>query len=102
MGMKSQGFLFLPGRKGRRMVRAKVIVRYKPGILDPEGKTICDALKSLGFEKVDGVETGKYFEITFAEDVDKNRAEELAREACERLLANPVIQNYSFEIVEGD
>jgi len=84
------------------MVKARIIVRYKPGILDPEGKTIYDALKSLGFEKVEGVETGKYFEITFAGDVDKNKAKELTTDACERLLANPVIQNYSFEIVEGD
>ena len=79
---------------------AKVVVTYKPGILDPEGKTIQNALTQLGFTDIQELETGKYFALQFDKEVDKQRAEELTRETCEKVLHNPVIQKYAYELIE--
>jgi len=79
---------------------AKVVVTYKPGILDPEGKTIQNALTQLGFEDIENLETGKYFALQFGKKIDKQKAEELTRETCEKILHNPVIQKYSYELIE--
>ena len=79
---------------------AKVVVTYKPGILDPEGKTIQHTLTQLGFKDIEDLETGKYFALRFGNKIDKKRAEELTQETCEKILHNPVIQKYSYELVE--
>jgi len=99
--MKNPGLL-LREEGEKEMVKAKIIVRYKPGILDPEGKTINNALKSLGFEGIEEVHTGKYFELSFGLGIDVNKAKEVTKNACDRLLANPVIQSYEFEVVEEE
>jgi phosphoribosylformylglycinamidine synthase len=67
-------------------------------VLDPQGKAIEGALRSLGVEGVDSVRQGKMFEVEVATD-DPNRAQTLLKEACERLLANTVVENYSIEIL---
>lgn len=79
---------------------AKVVVPYKPGILDPEGKAIRNALLSLGFQNIVEIGTGKYFRLSFGDNLSRTEAEELAKQACEKLLANPVIQDYSFHLDE--
>ncbi len=79
---------------------AKVIVTYKPGILDPEGKTIQHALTQLGFLDIENLETGKYFELKFKSGIDREKAEALTRETCEKILHNPVIQKYTFQLNE--
>ncbi len=79
---------------------AKVYVRLKRSILDPQGKTISGALASLGYRAVRDVRQGKYFEL----DLDTASADEaraLATEVADRLLANPVIESYRVEVVEG-
>ncbi len=78
-------------------MKARVTVTLKPGVLDPQGKAIEGALRSLGIEGVDGVRQGKVFDLELA-TADRARAEATLREACERLLANTVIESYRVEI----
>ena len=78
-------------------MRAKVYVSLKASILDPQGKTIADALHGLGYPAVRDVRQGKYFEI----DVDSASAADtraLVSEVADKLLANPVIESYRVEV----
>ena len=79
-------------------MKARVTVTLKNGILDPQGKAIEGALKSLGVEGVSSVRQGKVFDIELAAG-DKPRAEASLKAACEKLLANMVIENYRVEIL---
>jgi phosphoribosylformylglycinamidine synthase PurS subunit len=79
-------------------MKARVIVTLKTGILDPQGKAIEGALKSLGVSDVHSVRQGKIFDIEL-EAGDKAKAESKLKEAAEKLLANMVIENYRVEIV---
>ncbi|MDA1257215.1 MAG: phosphoribosylformylglycinamidine synthase subunit PurS [Chloroflexi bacterium] len=79
------------------MFLATVRVTLKPTVNDPEGLTIARALGSLGFDSVNGVRSGKYIEITLDES-DRADAEKRVTEMCEKLLANPVIERYSFDL----
>jgi phosphoribosylformylglycinamidine synthase PurS subunit len=79
-------------------MKARVTVTLKSGILDPQGKAIEGALKSLGIAGVAGVRQGKVFDIEI-EDTDKARAEAALKDAADKLLANTVIENYHIEIV---
>ena len=79
-------------------MKARVTVTLKNGVLDPQGKAIEGALRSLGVEGVGSVRQGKVFEIDVATS-DKGRAETLLKEACERLLANTVVENYRIELI---
>jgi phosphoribosylformylglycinamidine synthase subunit PurS len=78
-------------------MRARVTVTLKSGILDPQGKAIEGALKSLGVQGVASVRQGKVFDIELA-DGDRKAAEALLREAADKLLANTVIENYRVEV----
>ena len=79
------------------MFLATVRVTLKPTVNDPEGLTIARALSTLGFDSVEGVRSGKYTEITLNES-DRGKAEKRVTEMCEKLLANPVIGRYSFDL----
>ena len=79
-------------------MKARVTVTLKTGILDPQGKAIEGALKSLGVEGVASVRQGKVFDIELAA-TDKGRAETLLKEAADKLLANTVIENYRVEVI---
>ena len=79
-------------------MKARVTVTLKPGILDPQGKAIEGALKSLGVNGLGSVRQGKVFDIEL-DGTDKARAESALREAAERLLANTVIENYRIEVM---
>jgi phosphoribosylformylglycinamidine synthase PurS subunit len=79
-------------------MKARVTVTLKSGILDPQGKAIEGALRSLGVEGVASVRQGKVFDIEL-EGADKARAEELLKQAADRLLANTVIENYRVEVI---
>ncbi len=76
---------------------AKVLVSLKPTVNDPEGNTIAGALNSLGFTGVRSVRSGRYFQVTTTA-ADEATAREQVDQMCSRLLANPVIETYSFEI----
>jgi phosphoribosylformylglycinamidine synthase subunit PurS len=78
-------------------VKARVIVTLKPGILDPQGKAIEDALKGLAIDGLKSVRQGKIFDIEFESD-DRAAASRTLSEACERLLANTIVENYAIEI----
>ncbi|MBI1909078.1 MAG: phosphoribosylformylglycinamidine synthase subunit PurS [Deltaproteobacteria bacterium] len=77
---------------------AKIYITLKSGVLDPQGKAVCQALASLRFEEVRDVRIGKYVELKLTTE-DKEEAERRVKEMCEKLLANTVIESYRFEIV---
>lgn len=77
----------------------KIVVTLKPGVFDPQGMTIKNALHALSYQEVEEVETGKYFQITLSAET-KEGAENRIRQMCEQLLANPVIERYTFEVEE--
>lgn len=79
------------------MAVAKVYVTLKKGILDPQGKAVKSSLASLGFQEVEDVRVGRYLEVLL-EDLPRDTLEERVREMCQRLLSNPVIEDYRFEI----
>jgi phosphoribosylformylglycinamidine synthase subunit PurS len=78
-------------------VRARVFVTLKPSVFDPQGKTIADALQSLGYASVADVRQGKYFELDLA-TTEPSQARTLASEVADKLLANPVIESYRVEV----
>ncbi len=81
------------------MFLAKVYVTLKSTVNDPQGRTIMGGLNTLGFGSVTDVRAGKYLEVRLQE-TDKAKAESQVREMCDKLLANPVIEEYRFELVE--
>lgn len=83
------------------MYRATVRISLRPSILDPQGKAIRHALHNLGYDGIREVRAGKLIELLLQAD-DAAEAERLAREAAEKLLANPVMEEYSIEIVPGN
>ncbi len=88
-----------PGHDCDRFVmKARVTVTLKSGILDPQGKAIEGALKSLGVEGVASVRQGKVFDIELA-GADRAAAEAALKDAADRLLANTVIENYRVEVL---
>ncbi len=76
------------------MTRARVLIRPKDGILDPQGQTVERALPALGFEGVSDVRVGRMVELDVE---DPARMEEL----CERLLANPLVEDYEIVLLDG-
>ena len=78
-------------------MKAKIHVTLKPGVLDPQGKAVRNALDTLGFDGVDGVRQGKYIELDLA-DRDPSAARDRVDAMCRRLLANTVIEDYAIEI----
>jgi len=81
------------------MYLAKIYIVLKPTVNDPQGLTIKGALHNLGFTEVTSVRAGKYMEVKI-EEKDYNKAQQQADEICRKLLANPVIENYTFELKE--
>lgn len=77
--------------------RAHVRVAPKPTISDPEGDTIASALGRLGFKNVESLRAGKYFDVVL-DAPDSESAEESVHQMCEKLLANPVIERFEFEV----
>ncbi|WP_187971882.1 phosphoribosylformylglycinamidine synthase subunit PurS [Aquibium microcysteis] len=76
------------------MIRARITVTLKNGVLDPQGKAIEGALGALGFEGVGSVRQGKVFDVEI-QSSDRVKAEADLKAMCEKLLANTVIENYS-------
>ena len=79
-------------------MKARVTVTLKPGVLDPQGKAIEGALKSLGVAGVASVRQGKVFDIEI-DSVDEARAEAVLKQAADKLLANVIIENYQVEVL---
>lgn len=79
------------------MIKARITVTLKNGVLDPQGKAIEHALSGLGFDGVGQVRQGKVFDVELA-GTDKAKAEADLKAMCDKLLANTVIENYSVAI----
>lgn len=80
-------------------MKATVIVELKPSVLDPQGKAIQHSLNSLGFEGVEDVRAGKLFRFVLAESGQtRDDVESQLRQMCEKLLANTVIENFSYTL----
>jgi phosphoribosylformylglycinamidine synthase subunit PurS len=93
---------FAPYRGRRRaketLMKARVTVTLKSGILDPQGKAIEGALKSLGIAGVASVRQGKVFDIEIAGD-DRKEAEAALKQAADKLLANTLVENYDVKLI---
>ena len=79
------------------MIKARIVVTLKNGVLDPQGKAIEGALGTLGFSGVGAVRQGKVFDVVLDDD-DRASAEAQLKDMCAKLLANTVIENYTVEI----
>ena len=79
-------------------MKARITVTLKPGILDPQGKAIEGALKSLGVEGVASVRQGKVFDVEI-DARDRKQAQALLKQAADKLLANTLIENYDVELL---
>jgi phosphoribosylformylglycinamidine synthase len=79
------------------MADAKVFITLKEGILDPQGKTLLRALRELGYDEVEDLRVGKYMEVKLSGG-DAEKLESRLGEMCERLLANPIIEDYRMEV----
>ncbi len=78
-------------------MKARVHITLKPGVLDPQGKAVAQALAALGFAGIGAVRQGKVLDIDLAE-TDSTRARDALSRMCERLLANTVIEDYAITI----
>lgn len=75
--------------------KAVVYVRLKEGVLDPQGLTIQKAILNMGYEQIDSVRSGRFFELEINED--NGGSKEKIEEICRKLLSNPVVENYKVE-----
>ena len=80
-------------------MKAKIYIKYKDGILDPQGKVTGNALNSIGIKGFQSLTIGKYIEMEF-DAINKDEAKLLVDKSCKELLVNPNTQTYSFEIEE--
>ena len=81
-------------------MKAKVYISYKDGILDPQGKTVGNALDSIGLSNIDNVTIGKFIEMDFDQKTSVDEAKKIAEESCRKLLANPNTEKFHYEILE--
>ena len=91
MGIKRKG--------GDRVFEVEVFITFKEGLVDPQGIAIKEALEALGYDNVSDVHMGKYIRIKLNTQ-DREKAESELKEMCAKLLSNPVIENYRYEILE--
>ena len=82
-----------------RKYRATIYVTLRPSVLDPAGTAVQSGLSHLGYDNVEQVRIGKYIEVTLIADDEKTAQEQVDR-ICDRVLANPVIENYRFDLKE--
>jgi len=89
----------LIGANHRPEMKAKIIITPKKAVLDPQGKTVQDALQHMGYQGVGAVHVGKYLEVELTGS-DKESARKQIDEACHKFLSNPVIEDYKLEIAD--
>jgi phosphoribosylformylglycinamidine synthase subunit PurS len=78
---------------------AEVYVTLKPSVRDPQGMATQSGLHNLGFENVKNVRVGKFIEVTI-DEADREAAERQVREMCSKLLSNPVIEEFRFDLID--
>ncbi len=81
-------------------MKAKVYVTLKKGVHDPQGEAVLGTLRHLGFSEVNGVRIGKYIELSL-NGLSMEKADEEVEAMCKKLLANPVIESYTFEVSDA-
>ncbi len=81
-------------------MKAKVYVTLKPSVLDPQGKAIHHSVELLGYEKINDIRQGKYFEIALDAALSESEAKSAAEKIAKDVLANPVIEDYRVEIAK--
>lgn len=81
------------------MFHSKITVTLRKSILDPQGKAVEHGIHSLGYERVSYVRIGKYIEFD-VNTADRAEAERITKETCERLLSNPVMEDFSYTLEE--
>ena len=86
------------GSQTNMKLKAQIHITLKASVSDPQGLTVAGGLKQLGFNSVDSVRVGKFIEIEI-EAQSREKAENDFNEMCEKLLANPVIEDYKFSII---
>ena len=79
-------------------MKAKIVITPKKAVLDPQGKTVQNALAHLGYEGVAAVHVGKYIEIDLVPGTDRAVAQKALDDACHKFLSNPIIEDYRLEI----
>ena len=77
--------------------QAQIYVTLRPSVLDPAGVAVQSGLKHMGYENVEGIRIGKYIELTLRAETEAAATEQL-NVICDRLLANPIIENYRFDL----
>jgi len=80
---------------------SKINISIRKTILDPQGKAVEHSLKSLGFDSIEESRIGKYIELRINAN-NKEEAEKISEEACRKLLANPVMEDYSYEVYKSE
>ncbi|HNS05883.1 MAG TPA: phosphoribosylformylglycinamidine synthase subunit PurS [Candidatus Saccharicenans sp.] len=81
-------------------MKVRILVSLKPSVLDPQGQAVKNALLTLGYDAVKDVRQGKVFEIEL-QNIDRQTAEKLVPEIADKVLANPIIEKFTWEIIEG-
>jgi phosphoribosylformylglycinamidine synthase subunit PurS len=81
-------------------MKARVFVSLKTTVLDPQGQTVCSALHGLGYQAIAAVRQGKFFDIGLADGITREQAQKDVDAIAHDVLANPVIEEYSVEILD--
>ena len=81
-------------------MKARVFVTFKSTVLDPQGQTVCAALRGLGHSSIADVRQGKFFDISLADGVTRETAQKDVETIAHDVLANPVIEEYKVEILD--
>ncbi|MEN6559852.1 MAG: phosphoribosylformylglycinamidine synthase subunit PurS [Acidobacteriota bacterium] len=81
-------------------MKVRILVSFKDSVLDPQGQTVKNALHTMGYAAVTDVRQGKVFELDL-EGVTRKEAEDLVPEISRRVLANPIIEKFDWEIIKG-
>ncbi len=82
-------------------MKVRILVSLKDSVLDPQGQTVKNALLTLGYESIKDVRQGKVFEIEL-EGMSQKEAEKVIPEISDKVLANPIIEKFSWQILEKD
>ncbi len=83
----------------KKQYQAKIFVTLRPSVLDPAGTAVQSGLRQLGYDNVEQLRIGKYMELSLIA-ADDASAHQQVDQICDRMLANPVIENYRFDLVE--